>query len=202
MKIYQIHQGSKAWHSIRRGKMTASRAQAIAASGRGLETYIYQIVLEKITGISQDSFRGNRHTERGKALESGARVAYAIERGVTVNEVGFVEVDEYVGCSPDGLISDEGGFEAKCLNDVNYHRILNGEVEPDPKHIWQCQMSLLCTERKWWDLAFYNPNFAKSIIVYRILPNPTMQERLRIGISKGKKLIRDLERIAMRRQKI
>ena len=187
-----MEQRSPEWHEIRKGRMTASEAQCIAANGKGLETYIYKVVVGKLTGISPDAFAGNRHTERGNELEPEARLSYELIRDVTVEQVGFIEEDEYVGCSPDGLVATDGGVEIKCPDDVKFFKLLIGAEKPDEDYIWQCQMTLKITGRKWWDLVFYNPNFERSTLIFRIEPELWRQEKLTLGIAKGKKLIQEL----------
>ena len=38
VKIYEVNQGSPEWFELRKGKVTASHAQAIGNNGRGLDT--------------------------------------------------------------------------------------------------------------------------------------------------------------------
>lgn len=193
MIVHRMEQRSPEWHDIRKGKMTASEAQCIAANGKGLETYIYKVVVGKLTGVSPDSFAGNRHTERGNELEPDARLSYELVRDVAVEQVGFIEADEYLGASPDGLVGDDGGIEIKCPDDVKFFKLLIGTEKPDEEYIWQCQMILLVSGREWIDLCFYNPNFTKSLIVVRIVKELWRQEKLILGIAKGKKLIQELQ---------
>lgn len=189
MQIHRMEQRSPEWFEIRKGKMTASEAQCIAANGVGLKTYILGILAEKYSN-NRESF-SSKDTERGNELEPAARMTYEIEHE-NVETVGFIEQDEYTGCSPDGLVGDDGGFEAKCPNDVNFFKLLvGGEKEIPAMYVWQCQMSLLITGRKWWDLVFYNPNFDQNLIVFRIYPELAKQEKLIVGIAKGKALIQE-----------
>lgn len=199
MIVHKMEQRSPEWYEIRRGRMTASEAQCIAANGKGLETYVYKVVVGAITGRSQDSFVGNRHTERGNELEAEARLSYELVKDVSVEQVGFIEADEYLGCSPDGLVGDDGGFEAKCPDDVKFFRLLTGEAKPDEEYIWQCQLSIKITGRKWWDLVFYNPNFDRSTLIFRVEPEMWRQEKLAVGIEKGKALIQKLQQNYERR---
>lgn len=192
MIVHEMDQQSEDWFSIRQGKMTASNAHTIAANGAGLNTYIHQIVVASITGNEQNAFVGNRHTERGNELEPEARLSYEVARDVTVKQVGFIEQDEYTGCSPDGLIGEDGGLEIKSPDDIKYFKLLTGEEKIDEAYVWQAQMCLLITGRKWWDLLYYNPNFERSMLVYRIEPELARQERLIVGIAKGKALINEL----------
>lgn len=191
MKTHNIQQRSDEWFEIRRGKMTASNAQAISANGKGLETYIYALLAEKYSN-NRDRYT-NDDMERGVELEEQARLTYQIERE-NVEEVGFIEMNEYVGCSPDGLIGKDGGLEIKCVNDVNFFKLmLDGEKGIDAKYLWQVQMCMYVSERTWWDLAFYNPNFDKNLLVFRLEKTLEHQEKIMIGLEKGKKLIQELE---------
>lgn len=191
MKVHKMEQCSEEWFEVRKGKLTASNAQAIGANGKGLETYVYTLLAEKYSN-NKERYT-NSDIERGIELEEQARMTYEIEKE-PVEQVGFIELDELVGCSPDGLVGEDGGIEIKCVNDANFFRLLvDGEKEIDQKFLWQVQMNLLVTSRKWWDLVFYNPNFDRNMLIFRIEPELKKQESLILGIEKGKKLINELE---------
>lgn len=196
MKYHNFEQGTPEWFEMRKLKMTASHAQAIGNKGKGLETYVYELLADFYSQVQKEHY-SNKDTERGVELEPLAREVYELENNVIVNQVGFIELeDEYTGCSPDGLINDDGGLEIKCVNDVSHYKmIVNGEKEIDTKYIWQVQMNLLVTERKWWDLCFYNPNFRKSLIKYRIQRDEEKIIAIREGLQKGKELIINQQKI-------
>lgn len=193
MIVHRMEQGSPEWYEIRRGKMTASRAQAIGNNGKGLETYIFSLMAEKYSiGVQANVVTDDM--ARGNELEAQARDTYAIESGENVEQVGFVEVSPHVGCSPDGLIGATGGLEIKCPNDEKYFRILmDGWNVMDPKYVWQVQMSMLVTERKYWILAFFNPNFAKNLMTFEFYPDKEKHEKLCEGFEKGAKLMDELD---------
>jgi putative phage-type endonuclease len=194
MKIVKdIEQQSPEWFAIRKGKMTASHAQAIGNAGKGLETYIYDLVAEEYSSAEKEQF-SNEHTERGNELEEVARGIYELENNVDVEQVTFIEYDEYVGCSPDGLVGENGLIEIKSPNDTEYLKyLIFGEGQIDTKYIWQCQMQMLVTGRSWNDLVIYNPNFKKSMLVYRIIPDKEKFEKLLNGFEVGKKLILEIK---------
>lgn len=194
MKIVKdIEQQSPEWFAIRKGKMTASHAQAIGNAGKGLETYIYDLVAEEYSSAEKEQF-SNEHTERGNELEGVARGIYELENSVDVEQVTFIEYDEYVGCSPDGLVGENGLIEIKSPNDTEYLKyLIFGEGQIDTKYIWQCQMQMLVTGRSWNDLVIYNPNFKKSMLVYRIIPDKEKFEKLLNGFEVGKKLILEIK---------
>jgi len=190
MKIIQCEQGTPEWFEARKIHLTASNAQAIGNNGKGLETYVTEMMAEYYSSAQKESYSSS-DTERGKELEPIARQMYELEKGVEIEQVGFIEQDEYVGCSPDGLIGKDGGLEIKCLNDVNHYCLIrDGETGIDSKYIWQVQMNLLITGRKWWDIAFYSPNFEKSMLVFRIKPDKEKQDKLKEGLLKGKEMIK------------
>lgn len=192
MKIHKIKQLSEEWFDLHSSRMTASNAQAIQANGKGLETYIYKLLSEKYSN-NREHYT-NPDMERGIELEEQARMTYEIEHE-KVEEVGFIEHDDMVGCSPDGLIGEDGGLEIKCVNDVNFFKlIVNGEKAIDKKYYWQCQMSLYISKRKWWDLMFYNPNFDNNTIIFRQELNMSDKEKLIIGLEKGKRLLINLKK--------
>jgi putative phage-type endonuclease len=188
MKIYKdINQGSPEWFEIRVGKVTASHAQAIGNNGKGLDTYLLGVVSEMFSSAQKDQY-SNEHTERGNELEPLARSMYELQENVEVEEIGFAEYNDFVGCSPDGLVGDDGMIEIKCPDDKTYFNLLMNE-NIDSSYIWQCQMNLLILEKKWCDLIFYNPNFEKSMKIFRLKPDKEMFSRLKEGFAKAEKEI-------------
>ena len=194
-EIVNCEQQSPEWFKARKGLMTASHATAIGNSGKGLETYIHEMMAEYYSSKDKEQFV-SKDTERGNEYEPVAREIYEFERDVVVQEVGFLKRDDYVGASPDGLVDEDGGIEIKCVDDKNYFKYLRfGEDEIDSGYIWQIQMNLLITGRKWWDLIIYNPNFKKSMLVYRILPDQEKFEALEKGFAKGIEMIKQIKSV-------
>ena len=184
---YNIEQGSDEWHELRKGKLTASNATAIGANGSGLKTYCENIALDTV-GFEKDNYI-NDVMERGNILEPIARTAYEFENNVSIKEVGFIMNDKYpnVGVSPDGLIEDNGGCEIKARNNNKHFSLILGNVKEIPYN--QIQMTLLITEREWWDFISFNPNLSKPIFVKRIYPDLVYFEKLKSGFITGNKLI-------------
>lgn len=192
MKIYsqeEIPQGSEEWYAVRLGKFTSSDATAIGNNGAGLKTLALKKATERLSSGPRKTF-STLHTERGKELEPIARELYELETGVKVEQVGFIEKDEYSGSSPDGTIGEEGLSEIKSVDDEKYLKVL-AEQRPDSDHVWQANHQLLITGRKWNDLVYYNPNFQKSLYVFRIYPEAEKQEKLRKGIEEGIRLVKE-----------
>ena len=185
-----MEQGTDEWFEVRKGKMTASHAQAIASAGKGLETYVWGVVAEAFSS-GEKEFYSNTDMARGNELEEVAISMYELEKGVETSVIGFVEHNEYVGASPDRVVED-GLIEVKCPNDVNFLKILL-EKKIDSKYEWQMQMQMFVTGKKWVDFVAYNPNFEKSLFIKRVNIDPVKQEKLKIGIETGIEMIKVLK---------
>jgi len=191
MKIYNIKQQTPEWFEIKKLHMSASHAQAVGNNGKGLQTYAYKVLSEYLA-TNRENY-SNDDMDRGNELEPEARAIYELETGNKVDEVGFIELDDRVGCSPDGLVDEDGGIEIKCPNNQRFTEIIiNKEKAIDSNYIWQIQMNLLITGRKWWDFVAYNPNFKNPIIIIRIFPDEEKFKELEEGFNKGREIIQDL----------
>jgi len=189
MKIYkELIQGTDEWFSVRKGKMTASHATAIGNCGKGLDTYCRQIVKEMII---PKPFYTNADIERGNELEPIARQTYEFEFGLTVEQVGFIEHNDFVGCSPDGLINEDGGLELKARNDDIHFGLLLGDLV-DSSTIWQMNMCMLISGREWWDFGSYNPNFKQALFIKRFFKEEKKQTALLEGFKIGEQKIKEL----------
>jgi hypothetical protein len=82
----------------------------------GYISLIKKIIEERITGLpcESKSFQGNKFTDRGHDLEAIARIDYEFRNLVLINQIGVIELDDWVLCSPDGLINEDGLYQAKC----------------------------------------------------------------------------------------
>lgn len=183
MIIHNLDQQTPEWFKVRLGKLTASKAQAIATAGKGLDTLCLEKVAELLTKRQPTPF-SNADTERGNELEEMARSAYELETGNLVTKVGFIEHNEWVGCSPDGLVGEDGLVEFKCKNDVNFLKyLLEGEI--DAEHEWQMQMQMWVADRKWCDYVLFNDGFEQPLVIARIARDDAKIEKIKVGIEKA-----------------
>jgi putative phage-type endonuclease len=194
MKIHnEISQGSQEWFDLRAGKLTASKAQAIATAGKGLETLCYEVMAEKYSSAEHESY-SNEDMERGHELEEAAREMYELQIGNKIETIGFVEMDEYVGASPDGKIQGQnGGAEIKCKKDSTYLRAII-EEKIDSGYMWQMQMQMLVTGWDFIDFIDYNPNLKCSMKITRIEKDSEKQEKLKLGIAKGVEMLKEIDK--------
>lgn len=180
---HNFEQKSDDWFDFRKGKLTASNATAIGACGAGLKTYARNIAME-LCGIEKKQIT-NSDIERGNLYEPLAVTSYEFEFNVSVQQIGCITNDLFqnVCISPDGLILADGGLEIKARNDEKHFSLICGDESDIPFN--QIQMSLLISERKWWDFASYNPNFKKHLFVKRIYPDLIYFEKLKKGFIEG-----------------
>ena len=192
-----MEQRSEEWYTLRKKyPLTASNAQAIGNNGKGLETFVWEALADRKSFAARENYT-NKDLDRGVELESQARSIYELETGNKVAEVGFVTNDEISrvgGASPDGLIGEDGLIEIKCFNDIKHFRYAVEGLEPESQYLWQMQMQMLITERKWCDFVAYNPNFKKSLLIIRITADADMQEKIKEGLKTGEKMINELEK--------
>ena len=191
MKIHNMEQWTEEWFNIRKFKMTASNAATIAVNWKWLETYILDLVSSWFSKWKNENFT-NSHIERWNELEEFAREIYELETSNKVEEVWFIEYNEFIGCSPDWLIWEDWWIEIKCLMDKKHFSHIIWEEKMDKNHLAQIQMCLMITWRKWWDYVLYNPNFEKSLIVNRIYPDEEFRVKLQNWLVEWKKTIEKL----------
>lgn len=200
IKIYgndEIIQGTPEWFAIRDLKFTASRASEIATNGKGLETLATELLASHFSSQKYEEYTGkykNSAMQRGNDFEAQARMVYEFETGNSVREVGFVEDKsrKYVGCSPDGLVTEKGKenilLEIKNHDDkVFLELILTGKV--DSKYVKQMQYQMWVTGAKACDYFGYNPNFEPSYYLERFYPDKEMFEKFEAGVNAGTEML-------------
>lgn len=168
MKFHHFGQGSAEWYAARCGIPTSSCFDKIITPGgapsKTADDYADQLVAEIITGVPADTFKGNKWTDRGIELEMEAGRYYEFQRGVKMEEVGFVTDDDYtVGASPDRLVDDIGLLEIKCPAPKNHVKYML-EQNVDKDHKPQLQGQLFVTGRQWVDIISYNPEMRPVVI--------------------------------------
>lgn len=167
MKILQADQGTQEWLEARLGRPSASQfCKLVTTAGKpsaSADDYISELIAERITG-EREPIYVNEWMQRGTELEPEARATYEFIHGVDVEEVGFILDDSgEFGCSPDGLVGEDGGVEFKCPSPKNHIAWSRKGVCPS-KHYAQVQGCLYITGRKWWDFMSYHPEMKPFIV--------------------------------------
>jgi putative phage-type endonuclease len=178
IKIHdQVIQGTEEWHALRCGLLTASEVKLIitpkqlkASNNDKTRAHQYELAAQRISGYVEPQYVSDGML-RGEEDEILARVLYS-QKYSPVTEVGFVTNDDYgftIGCSPDGLVGEDGMIEIKSrVQKYQVETIVTNEVDED--YMLQIQTGLIVTGRKWCDFISYCGGF--PMFVKRVFPNP------------------------------
>lgn len=181
-----VDQGSGEWLAMRCGILTASEMGLVLtptlkiANNDKVRGHVWEKAAQQITKYVEPSFI-NEAMLRGHEDEIIARDLYNNEYA-PVQEVGFITNDEWgfvIGCSPDGLVSDDGMIEIKSR--VQKHQIKTivqyreGNKTP-PEFMLQVQTQMLVTGRKWSDLVSFSSGLPMASM--RIFADVEIQEKI------------------------
>lgn len=166
-----IEQGTPEWHTLRCGKVTASRVADIMRKTKSgvsasRQRYLGELVAERLTGVPHQGFK-SPDMEWGNANEDNARQFYAFMNDVELETIAFVPhpTIEFAGASPDRLVGNDGLLEIKApAIHTHIETLLTGVIEPD----YQKQMTwqLACTGRQWVDYCSYEPRLPENLRMF------------------------------------
>ena len=170
MRIIECEQGSPEWFAARSGIPTGTDfADMITAVKGDLSKSSDKLIAELIDQIvrpdmQEQTFTGNRHTERGKELEPQAGAWFSFMTGLKIHQVGLcVRDDGRVGCSPDYLVGADGGLEIKCPDGKTHVSYMLGNVLPD-EYKQQVHGSMVVTGRRYWYFLSYCHGYKPFLI--------------------------------------
>lgn len=172
-------QGSEEWLATRCGLLTASEVRLILtpalkiAANDKCRTHLYELLAQRITGYVEPHYIGDDML-RGRDDEILARGIYAEHYG-PVTEMGFVTNSKWgftIGCSPDGLVGDDGMIECKSRRQKFQVATIAGRQMPED-YMLQVQTALLVTERAWCDFVSYSGGL--PMVTIRVYPNAKVQ---------------------------
>jgi len=151
------------------------------------DKYINELIAERLNGVRVPVYV-NEHMERGTKLEPEAREHYEFITEQKVTEYGFILDDsKEFGCSPDGLVGEDGGLEIKCPADstiIGYHRDNKTFIT---KYRQQVQGCMLLTGAVWWDMMAYSDTLPPLLI--RVERDEEYIEKLAAEIDRAVKII-------------
>jgi putative phage-type endonuclease len=154
-----MEQRTKEWFEARAGRITASSVGAILCHAPyATRDDVMRRMVREYHGAPTE-FEGNIATEYGTRNEAGALTEYIMETGNAVEQVGFINLEHWAGCSPDGLIGEDGGLEIKCP--FGLRKDVAPSFKPlkeQPHYYDQVQFSLWVTGRQWWHFYQWSPN--------------------------------------------
>ena len=166
--IHTLDQRTPAWHQLRLGRLTGSRAADALATIKSGEAaarrdYRVELVAERLTGTPTESGFVSQDMERGIALEADARDAYVSDTGQLLDQSGFVSSDDVMaGCSLDGHTADLLLLvEIKCPRPANHLDVIDGGIPK--KYIPQLTHNLWVTGADEIDFVSYCPVFPPKL---------------------------------------
>lgn len=187
-----MEQRTDEWYSARCGQLGASQISKALAKGRaGAESstrrnLIAELVAMRLTGQAPDGFT-SAAIQWGIDNEPIARASYEVLHGIDVEQEGWIPHPsiEWTGCSPDGLIGDDGLIEIKCPNTATHIDYLLGGVAPAEYHyqmLWQME----CTGRKWCEFVSFDPRMPEDmqLFVVRFARDEDRIHEMRVGVTK------------------
>lgn len=177
-----LTQGSEEWLAARCGLLTASEMKLVLtptlkiAKNDKTRAHVFEMAAQRITQYVEPTFIGDDML-RGMADEIKARDLYARNYD-DVTEVGFITNDKWgftIGCSPDGLVGDDGMIEVKSRRQkYQVETILAGTCPDD--YLLQVQTALLVAERKWLDFISYSGGLPMATM--RVWPDDVVQSAI------------------------
>ena len=168
MILVDCIQGTDEWFAARLGIPTASNFNKIITSLGKPSTskvkYADTLLADWLAGKPVDAVGTSYWMDRGTELEQQARDNYTFETGNEVEQIGFAYLDvrQEVGCSPDGLIGDDGVQEIKC---PKASTLVSYYGKPCPAAYYpQVQGELWVTDRQWCDFYVWHPELMPYLI--------------------------------------
>lgn len=180
----------KTMHPARHAAADAAPKVLTVADNDTSRGLIATLAAERITGHVEDTPMTS-DMWRGVDSEPFARDVY-VEHFAPVDEVGFMvrRFKGYtIGCSPDGLVGDDGGIEIKAPRaKTHVQTVLDDEV---PAHYMaQCQTFLLVSGRQWVDYVSFSGGL--HLYVKRVTADPAWAAAIQHAAANAEATIADL----------
>lgn len=165
-----VDQAEQEWLAKRLGKFTCSRFGDLMQMDRSKKddifgqtalAYIRMKLAERLgSWHSMDA----RSMKWGRDNEASAILEYQSLTGknVDVDRFRFFEFNDYIGGTPDGLISDDGTLEIKCPYYPAEHMKTVISREVPKEYVWQVDGHMLVTGRSWCDFMSFDPRIRSS----------------------------------------
>jgi hypothetical protein len=184
--VHPAAQNSLEWLCARAGVITASEMSNILTptfkerDGEMRGTYMCCKLAERWMGSPLPGF-SSIEMDFGKILEDELIPLYTFEYDQEVKRVGLCLTDDgKVGASPDGLIGEDGGLEAKCpLAQTHVKYLLAGTVPKE--HIVQVHAEMYVTGRSWWNFVSYHRRM--PLLLVRVERDEEIQEKIKNALA-------------------
>jgi hypothetical protein len=156
------------------GYISASMAKDVLTGGRGGVAYgeTFKSRAKEIgASMAEYDIRADisniPHVQHGLEFEAEAINTYMAKTGANVHSMQewISHSDQPFGCTPDGLVDDEGCIEVKCPNSNNHlDNVLSGKQVG--MYNAQMQFTMLVTGRQWCDFISYDPRAPEGLKIF------------------------------------
>ncbi len=184
--FYNVDQNSDEWLDMRAGKVTGSAIAKVMANygkvfGDPANRLAVDIALGRITRRAQAGGYTNAHMQRGHDQEPIARMLYEDEYFCDVSNGGFFD-NGNTGCSPDGLVGNDGVIEIKSVVPSQHYKCI-AKNDFDTAYKWQLYFNLKETGRDWIDYVSYCADFPddNQLFVKRIYSRDISESIMQIN---------------------
>ena len=172
MTLHQIAQRTDEWKALRCGRVTGTMAKDVLAQIKSGEAAArrdarMKLVAEWLTGQPQEDDYVNAAMQRGTDLEPMALQAYEVLTGNLARPIGFITEGDHLGCSPDGLIGDDGLLELKCPKSATHIRYLR-EGRMPPEHLPQIIHNLMVSGRAYCDFLSFDDRLGDGLDTFLV----------------------------------
>ena len=168
-----MEQRSNEWFAARLGKVTASKVADVMAKIKSGEAaarknYRAQLVAERLSKTPAESFT-NAAMQWGVDNEDAARSLYEFINDTQVSQIGFIDhpTIDMAGCSPDGLVGENGLVEIKCPNTATHIETLLAD-KASAQYVPQMQFQMACTGRDWCDFFSFDPRLPDHLQYFQV----------------------------------
>lgn len=181
MIIHPEPQGSVEWLQARAGVVTVSEFDNLVTGefkirdGEMPKTYLARKLAERWLGSPLAGFQ-SIDMDVGTILETEGIPFFELMTDQVVQRVGLITTDDgRVGCSPDGLLSDDSGIELKCARPETHTKYLLAGTLPK-EYRAQVHGAMFVTGRPRWVFMSYCRRMPPLIIT--VERNEAIQETL------------------------
>lgn len=208
MIIHDVVQQTPEWDLLRLlFPFTGSKAQAIQAQGKGLDTLITEKLAAVYSSNTEEKYT-NPNMEHGNDMETIARTAYWLETGHEMKDVGFItnsRISPLAGVSLDGMGKDRN-CEIKCPTNKVYWELLmhygrTKTIKIQSAYMWQMQMGMMFSEQTKCDFIVFNNHFEKQMLIQTVHADKEKFGKIKAGLKiacskydEEKKIYEDLKK--------
>jgi putative phage-type endonuclease len=160
-----MEQRSTEWFAARKGRVTGSVVGGILGYNPWMTQADALRSMVREYHRAPREFTGNIATQWGVANEAGAVAEYEMETGNTVMMCGFYEYDDWLGASPDGLVSTDGLVEIKCPYSMRLPGKQFKSAKEQMHYYAQMQIQMFVSDRKWCHFYQWSPHGTRLELV-------------------------------------